>query len=95
MLYRASCFKKKSVATTRGKLDPSSLDYNFFVHKVIYIHVNIYMIKKTFTINEKKKDFGLLKKVRKQERLSLETRHEHSISVQSMNIRFQCLILHP
>ena len=38
----------------------------------------------------KNKDLGLLKKVRKQERLlpklSLETRHEHSI---------QCLILHP
>ena len=48
------------------------------------------MIKKTFTINEKKKDLGLLKKVRKQERLSLETRHEHSISVQGMNIQFQC-----
>ena len=41
--------------------------------------------KKTFTINEKMKDLGLLKKVRKQERLSLETRHEHSISVQGMN----------
>ena len=53
------------------------------------------MIKKNITINEKKKDLGLLKKVRKQERLSLETRHEHSISVQGMNIRFQCLILHP
>ena len=26
------------------------------------------MIKKTFTINEKSKDLGLLKKVRKQER---------------------------
>ena len=32
------------------------------------------------------KDLGLLKRVRKQERLSLETRHEHSIS---------CLILQP
>ena len=53
------------------------------------------MIKETFTINEKNKDLGLLKKVRKQERLSLETRHEHSISVQDMNILFQCLILHP
>ena len=29
---------------------------------------------KKITINEKKKDLGLLKKVRKQERLSLETR---------------------
>ena len=46
-----------------------------------------------FTINEKK-DLGLLKKVQKQERLSL-SRHEHSISVQGMNIQFQCLILHP
>ena len=45
--------------------------------------------KKFFTIyiNEKKKDLGLLKKVRKQERLSLQTRHEHSISVQGMNIQ--------
>ena len=38
------------------------------------------MYKKTFTINEKK-DLGLLKKVWKQERLSLD---------QGMNIRFQC-----
>ena len=40
-----------------------------------------YNDKKTFTINEKKKDLGLLKKVQKLERSSLETRHEHSISV--------------
>ena len=54
------------------------------------------MIKKTFTINEKSKDLGLLKKVRKQERLRgdfrlrklfweswelFSVRHEHSISV--------------
>ena len=37
--------------------------------------------KKSFTRNENNKDLGLLKQVWKQERLSLETRHEHSISV--------------
>ena len=54
------------------------------------------MIKKSFTINEKSKDLGLLKKVRKRERLRgdfrfwklfwescelFSARHEHSISV--------------
>ena len=47
--------------------------------------------KKTFTINEKKKNLGLLKKVRKQERLSLETRHEHSISVPDSTSLSHCL----
>ena len=37
------------------------------------------------------KDLGLLKKVRKQERLSLETRHEHSISVPNSTSLNQCL----
>ena len=44
--------------------------------------------KKTFSINEKRR-IKFAKKVRKQERLSLETRHEHSISVQGMKILFQ------
>ena len=61
----------------------------------------IYMIKKTFNINEKNKDLGLLKKVQKQERLRGDFWYGNhfgkvgSYSVQGMNIRFQCLILHP
>ena len=57
--------------------------------------------KKTFNINEKNKDLGLLKKVRKQERLRGDFLYGNhfgkvgSYSVQGMNIRFQCLILHP
>ena len=60
------------------------------------------MIKKTFTINEKNKDLGLLKKVQKQERLrgdfwfwKLFWESWELYSAQGMNIRFQCLILHP
>ena len=59
------------------------------------------MIKKTFTINEKNKDLGLLKKVRKQEKLGVTSGSGNyfgkvgSYSAQGMNIRFQCLILHP
>ena len=37
------------------------------IHTMAHIHV--YSDKKTFTINEKSKDLGLLKKVWKQERL--------------------------
>ena len=44
--------------------------------------------KKSFTTNKKNKDSRLLNKVLKQERLSLEIRHEHSVSVQGMNIQF-------
>ena len=32
-------FKKKFVTTTGGKLDPSSLNYNFFVHTHTYIFI--------------------------------------------------------
>ena len=64
------------------------------------------MIKKTFTINEKNKDLGLLKKVRKQERLRgdfwfwklfweswelLGARHEHSISVPDSTSLNHCI----
>ena len=52
------------------------------------------MIKKDL-LEMKNKDLGLLKKVRKQERLSLETRHEPSISVPdstSLNQRGHSLI---
>ena len=67
-------------------------DSNFVLTTDIYI----YMIKKTFTINEKNKDLGLLKKVWKQEKLRgdfwfwklfweswelFSARQEHSISV--------------
>ena len=64
------------------------------------------MIKKTFTINEKNKDLGLLKKVRKQEKLRgdfwfwklfweswelFSTRHEHSISVPDSTSLNHCI----
>ena len=64
------------------------------------------MIKKTFTINEKNKDLGLLKKVRKQERLRddfwfcklfwkswelFSARHEHSISVPDSTSLNHCI----
>ena len=64
------------------------------------------MIKNTFTINEKSKDLGLLKKVRKQERLRddfwfwklfweswelFSARHEHSISVPDSTSLNHCL----
>ena len=50
---------------------------------------------------KKSKDLGLLKKVRKQERWGGTSGSGNyfgkvgSYSVQGMNIRFQCLILHP
>ena len=59
------------------------------------------MIKKNIYYYEKNKDLGLLKKVRKQERLRVTSGSGNnfgkvgSYSVQGMNIRFQCLILHP
>ena len=58
-----------------------------YVRRLFLLHTGVH-IKKTFTINEKNKDLGLLKIVRKQERLSLETRHEYSISVQGMTFYF-------
>ena len=64
------------------------------------------MIKKTFTINEKNEDLGLLKKVRKQEKLRgdfwfwklfweswelFSARHEHSISVPDSTSLNHCI----
>ena len=62
------------------------------------------MIKKTFTINEKNKDLGLLKKVRKQEKLRgdsgsefweswelFSARHELSISVPDSTSLNHCI----
>ena len=64
------------------------------------------MIKKTFTINEKNKDLGFLKKVRKQEKLRgdfwfwklfweswelFSARHEHSISVPDSTSLNHCI----
>ena len=64
------------------------------------------MIKKTFIINEKSKDLGLLKKVRKQEMLRgdfrfwklfweswelFSARHEHSISVPDSTSLNHCI----
>ena len=51
------------------------------------------MIKKIYTRNEKNKDLGLLKRVQKQERLSLETRQEHSISGPDSTSLNNCLVL--
>ena len=44
-------------------------------------YLAIYTSDKKSLLEMKNKDLGLLKKVWKQERLSLETRHEHLISV--------------
>ena len=78
-------------------------DSNFFLTTNIYSYN---MIKKTFTINEKNKDLGLLKKVRKQEKLRgdfwfwklfweswelFSARHEHSISVPDSTSLNHCI----